>query len=761
LQDTDSNESISIRTPPPAYSTDDNSEAVSKKSSDAYSNLMSFLDDASQSMPPPQPRRQRQSSFKSSNHDTPPIQRSQDPPAPVPPLDIEITQHHDDVRDDLSSMSYSMNSSIQESKAFTSNKYIWNDLDDDEGTERHRDHRHDLAGMSGSRMSGGETARSTADTFFRAPPTYRTAASDSSTHSKTSLQSNVEEIKAKASNMQQELRKKNQRMKDLQTELTRLKTVKTRKKTKLSEKYERELEELKINNSKALEKQKTFVDKIQEAVTSLNAKSSNLSEKLESNTKTLDWRLSKAKEDGVREIRRAQSQWEADERTVLEKMAHNKRESMEKAANDHIGPKLDKLVQENQEKLLNKREECEKKLVARRADHKAELQQDFENSLRVIRERYADDEGSSYVSRNRQVEEVKARHDSEIKALKARFAQDKRMLEESSDRTRQLDVDSHLKSMEKLKHIEQKAVEDWMVKQQREINSTLQSQAEELQAVQQEVADQYEQWLERQGTREEKMQNHRLEKRRGQLMLSAKNELETVREKLRREAEEEREQNRRKADQEIKQLRLDIQEKLESQYAADQRSSQLVSSLHTEVERLQDRLYQHRSTVTELKAVVEEERRKQRLVAVENNIDGVSFEEKQKRGKDNVRRSREGSADFTVIEQAVISMKTRLDDELARLEADSARSVAAAEATLAKTQNEKAAQDMLHYKKITSRKSELHDEFSRIEDKISALLSRKNNAIKEMRNTLQDLQTRNREFEQQLDEYRQKKIGNV
>ena len=76
-----------------------------------------------------------------------------------------------------------------------------------------------------------------------------------------------------------------------------------------------------------------------------------------------------------------------------------------------------------------------------------------------------------------------------------------RMVEDSSDRTRRLDADSHLQSMEKLKQIEQKAVEDWMVKQQREINSTLKSQAEELKAVEQEVTDEYEQWLERQGTK--------------------------------------------------------------------------------------------------------------------------------------------------------------------------------------------------------------------------------------------------------------------
>lgn len=121
---------------------------------------------------------------------------------------------------------------------------------------------------------------------------------------------------------------------------------------------------------------------------------------------------------------------------------------MEKAANDHIGPKLDKLVKENQEKIYSKREECEKKLVARTADYKAELQNEFETSLKHIREvcavyskiiiifsiliifaillqRYNEDESSSYVTRNRKIEEVKARHDNEIRALKARFSQDK------------------------------------------------------------------------------------------------------------------------------------------------------------------------------------------------------------------------------------------------------------------------------------------------------------------------------------------------
>lgn len=43
-------------------------------------------------------------------------------------------------------------------------------------------------------------------------------------------------------------------------------------------------------------------------------------------------------------------------------------------------------------------------------------------------------------------------------------------------------------------------------------------------------------------SQEEKVQSHRLEKRKEQLMLAAKQELETVRGKLRKQAEEDRQQ---------------------------------------------------------------------------------------------------------------------------------------------------------------------------------------------------------------------------
>ena len=66
---------------------------------------------------------------------------------------------------------------------------------------------------------------------------------------------------------------------------------------------------------------------------------------------------------------------------------------------------------------------------------------------------------------------------------------------------------------------------------------------------------------------------------------------------------------------------------------------------------------------------------------------------------------------------------------------------------------------MSHYKKLTTRTSELQKEYSLVEEKISLLLSRKNKAIVDMRNMLQELQDKNNDLEEQLDEYRRKRIG--
>lgn len=299
-EDTDSNESISILSPPPLYDRVDsdsehntahrklrnNSEPTKKKSNDsAYANLMSFLDDASASLP----------AQKEKNH----VNSHE-----VSPLDIEITQRSDHDRDDLSSMSYSLTSSVrgEGSKAFTSNKYVWNELEYDGADGDKTDSYCNATGGPRDRGMGMED--SSMGTYFHAPPSYLPGDSHSQASSSSTMQSNINDIKSKADAMKQELRQRNQRAKDLQTELTRMREGRKRRESRLREKHSRELEEVKTSNSIAVKKQKVnslthsppthpslifqeFLAKLQSAVSSLSIKSKDLTDKLEKSTTSL------------------------------------------------------------------------------------------------------------------------------------------------------------------------------------------------------------------------------------------------------------------------------------------------------------------------------------------------------------------------------------------------------------------------------------------------------------------------------------------
>lgn len=59
---------------------------------------------------------------------------------------------------------------------------------------------------------------------------------------------------------------------------------------------------------------------------------------------------------------------------------------MQKAANDHIGPKLDLLVKTNQEKVLRRREEAERALLQRKEEFREEMQHTFEGEVQALRD---------------------------------------------------------------------------------------------------------------------------------------------------------------------------------------------------------------------------------------------------------------------------------------------------------------------------------------------------------------------------------------
>lgn len=151
---------------PPSYDQDDKSTpSRASRSSDAYSNLLNFLDNAAVT---------------------------------------DLSHSHNEHRDDISTMSNSMASPQRGQRAFGTKKYVWDELPKDS--------------LSASSYHEGESL-----TYFKAP-SYSNG-ENQSVSSASSLQSNIEEVRAKVEAMKAELRSRQQVVKELQSEHTRLKAA--------------------------------------------------------------------------------------------------------------------------------------------------------------------------------------------------------------------------------------------------------------------------------------------------------------------------------------------------------------------------------------------------------------------------------------------------------------------------------------------------------------------------------------------------------
>jgi hypothetical protein len=148
---------------PPSYGQDDKfTPSKFSHSSDAYSNLLNFLDNAA------------------------------------------VSDH----RDDISTISNSMASPqrLGGQRAFGTKKYVWDELPKD------------------SASAAASAHESENLTYFKVP-SYSNGGDGQSVGSASTLQSNIEEVRAKVEAMKSELRSRQQVVKELQSEHTRLKAA--------------------------------------------------------------------------------------------------------------------------------------------------------------------------------------------------------------------------------------------------------------------------------------------------------------------------------------------------------------------------------------------------------------------------------------------------------------------------------------------------------------------------------------------------------
>jgi len=697
--------------PPPSYRDEESIRSRSSHTSEAYSNLMNFLDAAS-----------------TSHH------------SPTKPIH---SRHNNNDDDDMSSISHSMSSPFRSntanhSESITGKRFVWDELD--------------------VNPSAGTSVITHSDdvTFFK-PPSYHSNRSDASV---STLKTNIEEVKQKVDSMKSELKVKSKLVKELQSELTRLKAAKSRKKDRATNLWDKKLQTLREENANAFKRQNDFLSKVTEDVKKLISKCEVLEARIGESQRLYESKVKSAEDEASRSKRRARRQLEADERQVFEKLAASKSQSMQKTAADMIGPQLEALVTSNRDKITKLKEDGEKRLIQKTKELRSDLQAKHDVALKGLRERLDIEDDSGENMRQRKVREVSKRHSDEIASLQQRFQQEKAIVDQNADRRRRINADSILEQTGLFRQTEKEAIADLTSKQQRELNSLISSHMRDMERLRDELEREFEQWKENVKQQEEFKANTHEKEVQTQLKREAVLELENIRTKLREESAKEREKIKKQIDDEVEAARLKINEGLVSMQESSANSAEMIADLEQEVGHLKRRLASQRSTNSYLQEEISNESTTLKLATVDGIGSCISstLPEDADVGvptDDDSLSSYNTTGLLLAEEQRDFDARLRQKEDEVRWEREKMRS---------EVESEKSHRDEMNQQQqmeITNKKQEMADEIRRIEDKISTLLRARDAAIGDMRKVLSDLRHNNVTLEEALDEYRTKKIASV
>lgn len=151
------------------------------------------------------------------------------------------------------------------------------------------------------------------------PPDY-----ESNEHSSSKEQSSVNDmiatVKNKVDNMKVELKDRTETVRELQSELARLRKAKERKGEKCERIWQTRVNDLKEEQNKMLRRQNEFYDKISEDTKNLNEKDMALRDKNESFENNAESSMQRMFLEGQKRIEKASQQWIADEKVSFDKV---------------------------------------------------------------------------------------------------------------------------------------------------------------------------------------------------------------------------------------------------------------------------------------------------------------------------------------------------------------------------------------------------------------------------------------------------------
>lgn len=251
-------------------------------------------------------------------------------------------------------------------------QYVWDEIEND----RHQNQYSDDQKRSGS---GSVSSRSQSQSSAR-----RGEESQNREDSSSIIQM-AQAVKCKVDAMKVELRNRTESLKELQTELARVRNASERKQDKCIKMWENRLNDLLEEQNKVLLRQRTFLEKIEADMKDLRLKENALKDKIHLLTTTSEEEIRKILVTGQRKKERIKSQLISDEKKHFEKVLESKMENMKKIAAKSVGIKLDSLVTEYRESISRATEENEKKFFLLGSTLENDLNEKFHDALEKMK----------------------------------------------------------------------------------------------------------------------------------------------------------------------------------------------------------------------------------------------------------------------------------------------------------------------------------------------------------------------------------------
>ena len=389
--------------------------------------------------------------------------------------------------------------------------------------------------------------------------------------SPSALSETVESLRRKIDAMKDELKERNGEVREVQAELVRLGAARDRRTQKYQSHWEDKLRLLADEQGKIVKRNMDLLSRLRDDVKQLETKEIALESKLASSRSHAESSIEVNSVTAQRRREKAKRQMESEERLMMEKVAATKLESMKTHAAKSLGAKLDALVIRGKETISARTEVLDTKFMSLKLQLQAELDNKFSESVGMLRAEQQDTTEKQRHQLERQMEEVKRRHQSEMGSLQERLLRTRKALEEKCERGLSIDAEAALENLRAVRAAEAKQLTELTERHQRDLSALLRSHADEKSAFEKQRQTDSEKWQQqRQSELKEHMERIRQRKRDIHAAKAAA-DTERIVSRLRSEAETERRRLLSNNEMELESIREQAQVQLDSLRDAERR----------------------------------------------------------------------------------------------------------------------------------------------------------------------------------------------